>query len=120
MEGFEYHAFHWCQAFLNALVRRQHDDLRKHTAGILPSCAQLVQEVRRVVCASDAEIQENQHGGVSRRHGPVYPGEGGLPAGTRHRAIPRKLKHPAEQFLDCRLVFSDQDMRRSGGNICLW
>jgi hypothetical protein len=120
MERFEYHVFHGHQVFLHLLVRRQHDDLRKHTAGIMPSCAQVVQEVRRVVCAWDAEIEENQRGAISRWHGPVYPGEGGLPTGTSCRTIPRKLKRPAEQFLDSRVAFGDQDVRRSRDSVCPW
>jgi hypothetical protein len=119
MERFEYHAFHGHQVFLHLLARRQHDDLRKHAAGIMPSCAQVGQEVGCVVRAWDAEIEENQCGAISR-HGPVYPGKGGLPTGTSRRTIPSELKHRAEQFLDSRMVFGDQDVRRSRDSVCPW
>lgn len=62
MEGFEYHMFLWRQVFLHLLARRQHDDLRKLTAGIKPACSQMAQEVRRVGRGGNAEIEENQRG----------------------------------------------------------
>ena len=51
MERFEDYVFDWHQVFLYLLARRQYDDLRKHTAGIKPSRAQLLQKVHHVVCA---------------------------------------------------------------------
>ena len=66
MEGFEDHTFPWRQLFLHLLVRRQHDDLRRLTAGIQPACSQLAQEVRRVGRGGNAEIEENQRRVVFR------------------------------------------------------
>lgn len=117
MEGFEDHMFLWRQVFLHLLARRQHDDLRKPTAGTKPACSQLAQEVRRVGRGGNAEIEEHQRGVVFRWHSPVFPGEGGLPPSTHCRAIPCQLKHPAEQFLDRWLVLGDEDARCSGISI---
>ena len=41
VERLQNHAFLGCQVFLHPLARRQHDDVWKHPAGVMPAGAQV-------------------------------------------------------------------------------
>jgi hypothetical protein len=113
MEGLLEHAFLRPQLCLHLRARGQHDDLRQHTADILPSRAQATQEVCRPGGAEETQIEENQRRIVSRWDSLVSPDEGSMSVGTHRGAIPCQLKRPAEQVLDHRLILGDQDVRHS-------
>ena len=59
VEGLQNHAFLCCQVVLHLLARRQHDNVWKHPAGVMPAGAQVGEEVRRM-SAWEAQIEEQQ------------------------------------------------------------
>src|SRR6266567_6895645 len=116
VEWLQNHAFLGCQVLLHLLARRQHDDVWKHPAGVMPVGAQVGQEVRRV-SVWKAQIEEQQWRTIARWRKQVYPGEGCLPPGTARRAIACQCQRCAEQLPDRRLLLGYQDGWCSGERV---